>query len=171
VHEQLGRVCKLKPHQNHGKGNHGSIVDGALFVTGGNATGLLETVEKALDLVALTIDGFIESATPWLVGFVGQGAADASPPQEATESARTIGFVGNDALGTFARTPAAATFDGTLLHQRLGLSGIVCLPRCQQAQDGLPLAIYAHMQLGRYSTTAASERFAGGVAFFAPAAC
>ena len=49
----LGRVCKrLYPEQDHADVDHGKIVVGALFIAGGDAPGLLEAVDQALDLVA-----------------------------------------------------------------------------------------------------------------------
>lgn len=76
----LGRVCKLKPQQDHGDGNHGGVIDRALFIAGGNATTLLETVEKALNPVAFAIDRLVKGSPPPFIAFAREGDANAAPP-------------------------------------------------------------------------------------------
>src|SRR4051812_8680537 len=59
ISTRLGRVCKggSQPEQDHADVEHCEIVDAALLVAGGDAPGLLEAVDQALDPVAQAIGG------------------------------------------------------------------------------------------------------------------
>ena len=165
----LGRVCKLQPHENTSKRKHRQVVDGTFFIAGGAAAILFEAVEEALDLVALTIHVFVKSTASPFVGLAGKRATNAAPPQELSESARPVGFVGDDPFGAFART-TMGRLDRALFEQVLSNRRLVAFPWREQHHQRLPVTIHPYMDFGRHPASAATERFAGGVTFFAPAA-
>src|SRR5689334_9590301 len=83
---ELGRVCKgFKPESDHADGDHGEIVDGALFVAGGDAAELLEAIDQPLDEVAPPIRLTVEAR---LAALVALGRNDRCDPAAADPAAR-----------------------------------------------------------------------------------
>jgi hypothetical protein len=63
----LGCVCKLDPKHDGGKGHHRQEILRPLLVAGSHAPKLLETIDQALDVIALFIQGSVKRSGARLI--------------------------------------------------------------------------------------------------------
>lgn len=162
--------AKLQPEDDTRDRHHRQIITRQLFIAGGNAAELLETIEALLDAVPFPIGRLIKGAAPPLVAFAGNDDPNAPLPQIAAEGATTVAFVSTHPTGTQVWTTTPLLLDRSLFQQGLRLRRFMPLSSGQTEGERLPLAIGAQVNFGRE----APATFAEGLLClppFAPAAC
>jgi hypothetical protein len=132
------------------------IVDGALLVAGGDAPELLEAVDGALNLVALTIDRLIKRAFATHVAFFGDSEADTSTAEQVTHRRATVPLVTDDAPWTQPWASPSGSFDGSCGEQQINELGFVALAGREHERQQASMAVCAQMDLGAEPALAAA---------------
>lgn len=75
---------------------HSGVVDFPFFIASGDATELLEAIDKTLDQVAPTVDGKVKRAATTFVLFAWDGDPNATAATIRPNPASAISFVANN---------------------------------------------------------------------------
>lgn len=102
---RLGRVCKLQPHDNCSKHQHCQIVLRPFFISGCDSSKLLESINRALNSIALPINLTAKRTCTTLIAPVWNRHPNSPAPQVATNFVTAVGFVAHHLLRTNLRTP------------------------------------------------------------------
>lgn len=108
----------FKPEEDHGDGQHSGITEAAFLVTGRHPAELLQTIDQALDLIALPIKLTIKRSGAMFVLLSGNGDPNATLTQVLATLAGTIPFVSRYALWAQAH-PATLPVPNRPLFQKL----------------------------------------------------
>ena len=130
-----------------------------LVVAGGDAPVLLELVEEAFDMIALTIDGLLPAELLLPVGAVGNVGEGALGLDMRSHAIGVVALVGNH--------------HGTLLQpieQRFGTCYVVVVAGRDQEADRPALRIDPRVDL-RGEPASASAHTTNSTVFFTPEAC
>lgn len=76
----------LETIKNSCNGAHSCIIRSPLLLARSNSTEILQPRKKTFHLISLSIHFFIKLAFPFLIAYSGNGVADPSLVQEASES-------------------------------------------------------------------------------------
>jgi hypothetical protein len=132
---------------------------------------LFETVDQPLDPVTLPVERPIKWPRAALVRFMGNGDADAAPPQVGPDLPTAVALITHDSPRSQAGSSPSRPLDGPLLHQALKRRRFMAFAGRQHDGHGLPIPVGAEMDFGTEAALAAAQRFGRWVPFFAPAAC
>ena len=128
-----------------------SMMNGELVIAGGDATEVLELAEKALDLVALAVEGLAEAGLPFAVGLGGYIGHRALDLDQVADAVCIISLAGEHDR---ARLKA--------VEQVVSGRSVVRLARCQAEPDRETLPINDRVDLGRETAPLASLLEAAG---------
>src|SRR5690348_12644608 len=73
---ELEPVCKIGKEENRSNGNHGSEIHSSLFITSGNASELLETIDESFNNISFSVVLFIERTSAPFVAASSNGVAN-----------------------------------------------------------------------------------------------
>jgi hypothetical protein len=116
----------LKPKQDHGERQHGSVAICPLLVASCHPAKLLQAIDQTLHLVSLAIEFSIKWAGRMLVLLPGDRRANPTSVQVLTKFSVSVAFIPRDPLGTEARA-TDTTPDRTLFQKLLGHSDLMLL--------------------------------------------
>ena len=130
-----------------------------LVVACGNAPELLQLVEEALDVVALTINLLLPAVAPLAVGFVGNIGDRALAPDVGPHPVGVVALVGDDDRAALET-----------VEQRLGTGDVVILAGRDQEPDGPAFGVDARVDLRREPASASAHTTISTL-FLTPEAC
>jgi hypothetical protein len=117
---------------------------------------VLETVNGAFDLVALTINRLVKRASMTHVAAFGDGEANTPTTEQITDGFATVSLVPHNPFWTELGTTTSWSFDGPCGEQRRNGFGFMALARrqhqCHQASE----AVGTEMDFSAKSTLAAT---------------
>ncbi|GIE89682.1 hypothetical protein Are01nite_61620 [Actinoplanes regularis] len=133
----------------------------------------LETVDTALDGVALSIDGWIEGrqaaalgasrfAVGILVALAGNTCPDTARPQVGAVAFRRVGLVREDKIGTGTRCSATEPRDTDLAQDRDELRAVAALPGGDDQRQDLLTLLARQMRLGGQAAALSDPRATAG---------
>jgi len=147
------------------------VVGGTFLVAGGNPSALLEPVDQPFDAVALAVGGAVEARGAALVALAGDHHPNAASAQRLAHWRAAVALVAHQAPRTQPRASATSAFERAPVDQCRERHLVVPLPRGQDEDDRLALALGPDVDFGAEPTARAAERFGRGIPPFAPAAC
>ncbi len=115
--------------QNSGNRDYRSVVGGALFVAGSDASILLETANEPFDTVAQAVEFFVKWSGTGLVLAPRNSVPDAASAEITTQGRTAIAFITGNPLRTQTRTTHALSFHRALLQQWLDSHQLMTLAR------------------------------------------
>jgi hypothetical protein len=116
---------------------------------------LFETINQALNLIALPIEVVVKRAGTMLPLFAGNREADAMAPQEPSNRPAAIGLIANEPPRALLRAPRPWAFHCTLSHQGDQDFCLMALSRREQEGDWLAVAFGPQMDFGTETALAA----------------
>src|SRR3954469_15670048 len=163
------RAClqSLNPEKDCSDGDHGEIVGGTLFVSGGDASKVLQPVDHALDDVALAVCLAVEVGLAPLVGLGRDHRGDAALAQGLPDAPAAVGFVAGQLGRPQARPALADAADRAAVNRGGDRLAVMHLAAGQGERDRLAVALAAHVDLGRETAARAAQRLVPGAGFTA----
>src|SRR6187549_3764003 len=114
--QSSARPClqSSEPEQAHADGEHGEVVDAALFVAGGDTPELLEPVDQPLDAVAFSVGLAVERRVARLVALGRDHRPNAAAPDPPSGGGAAVALVAGHPAGPQAGSAAALAPDRAL---------------------------------------------------------
>src|SRR3954468_4388598 len=159
------RAClqSSKPEKDCSDGDHGEIVGGTLFVSGGDASKVLQPVDHALDDVALAVCLAVEVGLATLVGLGRDHRGDAALAQGLPDAPAAVSFVAGQLGWPQARPALADAADRAAVDQGGDRLAVMHLAAGQGERDRLAVALAAHVD--RETAARAAQRLVPGAGF------
>ena len=135
---------------------HSQIVLSLLLVTGGDATELLQPVDRPLHQVTQPIQGTIERDIVSFVAFPRDGVPNASPSEIGANLATTVTLIATDPFGPYTGTTSSLSSYCPATHQLFEYTGLVLLTGCQNEGHRFAGAFDSYMDFGAKTSSGAT---------------
>ena len=91
----LEPVCKIRKEEDRSNRNHGREVGGSFFIASGDATKLLETIDKPFDDVSFSIVLFVEGSSATFIATMSNRTTNMFSMKVVPKGMTSIAFIRN----------------------------------------------------------------------------